>query len=463
MVSAGTSGGIPVAAGASGGPTSGAAGGAAGATASAAGSGGPPAAGSGGPGTSTEPDPGAAPVCTAKTPDEFELNARIGGGSGSSEQSAHFAVYSSSSADTILNFMEAAHKCFIDDWCFRTPSLSVDDDEGGPYYKLNIYSTGAIGAGGLTHWDAGAKLSYIQVLSSQAADPRTTVHEYGHAITMSEFNWIEQKRTGYWWETVANWVSYSFLLSPYCKSARDEFGIKEATTILDQMRTLETVYGQSYKVICNDQNYYQAWPFLTYLTNNPDNYPGLGKLAVQDLMRKYKIGSNETPLHTLDRNAAPVKAQTIVGRYWARMAYMDIGLPVGQKDFLARRDSLNYAANLDSSGSDTYKVKSARQPQYFGANMTPLQTSGGEVSVTVTPSGGKATSTLAIMGPNNTVRYVDLPDGSGSATIGADEEVTLVVVNTPDELINFDPQYIRSPENVGLDYTVKLTGATPAN
>jgi hypothetical protein len=26
----------------------------------------------------------------------------------------------------------------------------------------------------------------------------------------------------------------------------------------------------------NSGNYYQAWPFFTYLTNNPDNFTGLG-------------------------------------------------------------------------------------------------------------------------------------------------------------------------------------------
>jgi hypothetical protein len=441
-----------------------------------AGGGAPAAAGGGasgsGPNTNTNPNSGAgtgapAPACMSKAPKEFELNTSIGGG-GQNQASEHFALYGSSDSETILNFMEAAHQCFIMDWCFRTPGLSVKSDDGGPYYKTNIYSTGALNAGGLTYWDEAAQLSYIRVLSSQASDPKTTVHEYGHAITMSEFNWIEQKRTGYWWETVANWVSYSFLTSPHCQSARTAFNIAEGTTILDGMRTLETVYNQSHTVLCNDQNYYQAWPFLTYLTNNPDNYPGLGKLAVQDLMRKYDIGSNETPLHTLDRIAAPIKAQAIIGRYWARMAYMDIGFPVGQKDFLSSRDSLNFGANWDSSGSDMYTVKSNRRPQYAGANITPLKVSGsGEVSIAVENLGNgqpdsNFTATLSIRASDGSVRYVDLPGGTGQGTINSGEEASLVVVNTPDTLIQFDPQYIGSPENIGLNYSVQLSGATPA-
>jgi hypothetical protein len=409
------------------------------------------------------------PVCVSKAPMEFALNTSIGGGGSQHKDSAHFALYAATDPDTVLNFMEGAHKCFIEDWCFRTPGLSAKSDDSGPYSKTNIYSDATLNAGGLTYWDANAQLSYIHILARQIGDPKTTVHEYGHAITMSEHNWIDQKRTGYWWETVANWVAYSFLSSPYCEAARNAVSVKPLTTIIDQMHTLTTVYGMSYTVICNDQNYYQAWPFLTYLTNNPDNYPGLGKLAIQDLMRKYKLNSNETPLHTLERIAAPIKTQAILGRYWARMAYMDIGLPVGQKDFMSSRSTLNYQANWDAAGTGMYKVKANRKPQYGGANITPIKVSGdGNVSVMVMNLGNgmqesNFTATLSIYSDSGSVRYVDLPNGAGQATIASNEEASVVVVNTPDTLYQFDPQYIASPENVGLNYQVQLTGAAPTN
>jgi hypothetical protein len=61
------------------------------------------------------------------------------------------------------------------------------------------------------------------------------------------------------------------------------------------------------------------------------------------------------------------------------------------------------------------------------------------------------------------VRYVNLPNGSGQATIGSDEEVSLVVVNTPDSLIPYDAftSTTNSPECVGLNYQVQITGAVP--
>ncbi|MDA8138930.1 MAG: hypothetical protein M0036_09780, partial [Desulfobacteraceae bacterium] len=63
------------------------------------------------------------------------------------------------------------------------------------------------------------------------------------------------------------------------------------------------------------------------------------------------------------------------------------------------------------------------------------------------------------------VRYVNLANGSGQATIGTNEEASLVVVNTPDSLIQYDAfeSSSNSPECVGLNYQVQITGAAPAN
>ncbi len=61
------------------------------------------------------------------------------------------------------------------------------------------------------------------------------------------------------------------------------------------------------------------------------------------------------------------------------------------------------------------------------------------------------------------MRYVDLMNGSGEATVESNEEASLVVVNTPDALIQYDPFSIGGDVAQGLDYTVTLTGATPAD
>lgn len=409
-----------------------------------------------------------APTCSLPDPSAFQPKLSVGGGGTPYKESDHFIVFGSTSVDATLNLLEAAHQCFVEEWCWRSPGLSITSNSG-TYYKFNVYQLSQLdgGAAGLAPYDYSAGLSYVQVLPNYSTDPGVTVHEFGHALTLTEKNWVEQGRTGLWWEAVANFVADTFMTSPYCANARTKHGITTSRSVLEP----DTVISKSYMILCVNGNQYDAWPFLAYLTNNPDNYPGLGRMAVPNLFRTYKIDSNETPLHTLERLAAPTTVQAIVGRYWARMAYVDIGNPKAQKVFLDSRSRLNFS-NLTSSGAQTYKVISERQPRYFGSNIIPLKIAGdGSVSVQITNLGNgrtesNFTATLSIRKTSEgTVRYVELPNGSGQATILDGEEASLVVVNTPDTLYLYDPSSVgaNDPANTGLNYSVQITGATPAN
>lgn len=122
------------------------------------------------------------------------------------------------------------------------------------------------------------------------------------------------------------------------------------------------------------------------------------------------------------------------------------------------RGRLNYA-NLDSAGSGSYKVKSARSPKYMGASIIPLKGTGA-ISVSI-KAGGPYTATLAIRAQAGTVTYVDVEGGTGEATVASGEEATLVVANTPDTLFMYDGFKIIGTEVAkGLDFTVQITGAT---
>lgn len=418
-------------------------------------------------------DPGQGPDSNSKPsaninknePDEFEP-VKTGPGGTAYKDSAHFRIYSTGAgADRALALVEGAYQCFITDWGHRSTGLSTHDDANdGPYYKTNIYPK-PMSAGGYMQYDYNKGLAYLEVNSAYIGDPKIIVHEYGHAITLHEINWMDQTRTGAWWESTANWAADTFMNSKLCESARKAHGLGEMGTLIDLDRNI----SMAHYTIVHDQNYYQAWPFFTYLTNNPDNYPGLGKMALPNLYRNHRR-NNETPLHVLERVAAPVSVQKILGRYWAHMAYLDIGHPSAQQAFFNSRSRLNFA-NLSSAGSQTYRVKANRQPMYGGANIIPLKMSGNNVDVEVINLGNgrpdsNFTATLAVRNKNNgTVRYVDLPRGIGRATVGSNEEASLVVVNTPDTLIQYDAfkSSAGSPEQAGLNYQVQITGATPTS
>jgi hypothetical protein len=391
----------------------------------------------------------------------------VGGGGTSYKESDHFVVFGASSPDVVLNFLEAAHQCFVEEWCWRSPGLSITSSSN-TYYKFNAYAVSSLAnnAAGVMLYDNSAGLSYVHVLTRYIASPDVTVHEFGHGLTLAQKTWVDQTRTGYWWEAMANFVADTFLTSSICANARAAHNLAQGSTMI----ALDTVISNSHFTLCMNQNYYQAWPFFVYLTSNPDHYAGLGLSAIPNLFRTYK-GNNETPLHTLERMTAPVTVQTIVGRYWAHMAYLDIGHPLAQQAFLSARSRLNYA-NVSSSGTGLYKVIEARQPRYFGANIIPLKASGTDISVQVTNLGnGRSdsafTATLAMRSSAGAVRYLDLPGGTGQAILASGEEASLVVANTPTGLYLFDPATIDAtvstdPANIGLNYQVQLTGATPA-
>ena len=195
---------------------------------------------------------------------------------------------------------------------------------------------------------------------------------------------------------------------------------------------------------------------------------GLGEDTVRRMLSSHPR-NNETPLHVLERVAAPDSVQAIIGRYWAHMAYLDIGHPKAREAFFENRHRLNFS-NLDPMGNQTYRVKPDRQPAYGGANIHPLRITGnGAVGIYVGNLGNglpesNFTATLAIRSGED-VRYVALPDGYGEAMIQPGEEVSLVVANTPDTLYQYDAfnSSSSSREMRGLNYEATLTGAVPAN
>ena len=149
--------------------------------------------------------------------------------------------------------------------------------------------------------------------------------------------------------------------------------------------------------------------------------------------------------------------QQIVGRYWARMAYVDIGHAQGQRMFATARARINF--NSLDAAAGKYRVKAARQPKYMGANIVPLKTSGGPLSVTISAS-TPFTATLAVRAKSGgKVRYVPLPKGVGKTNVAAGEEASLVVANTPASLYMYDGFSITGDVARGLNYQVEIQGA----
>ncbi|VUC24704.1 unnamed protein product [Clonostachys rosea] len=407
------------------------------------------------------PSSSAAAAPSGAAEGEYVANPSIGAGGSSYTDSDHFRVYNGgSNADAALQMLEGAFDCFINTLGFRSTGLSYNDaNDSGTKTKVNIYSVSVLeGAAGVMHSDASTGMAYLEVVDTYLTMPGVTVHEFGHGIHYHQKTWVGQTNTGAWWETFANWVAETYKSHDLCAASREKFGQETSASEIELTKTI----SDSYQVIVDGSsgtgNYYQAWPFFTYLTSNPDNIEGLGSDTLRQMNLQYKENSDETPLHVLARVATGAGLDYVVGRYWAHMAYVDIGMESAHTAFTSQRKSLNYD-NVDSTGSGSYKVKSARAPQYMGANIIPLTTSASTVSVEITAA-SHYTATFAVYASDGSTRYVDIKNNTGSVEVASGEEVSLVVANTPEEAITYNGFELTSEVKAGLDYSFTLTGAT---
>lgn len=192
----------------------------------------------------------------AVAPAEYTADPTLGGGGNQpSVDSAHFRIYNadSTSAAKSLKHLEAAHACFVEKLGWRTPGLSINSggvgEEVGPWYKLNVYSVNTLSgnAAGVQSADMSVGRAYLQVVDTYLAEPEVVVHEFGHAMHMSEKLWVGQGNTGAWWEPVANFIADTYTATPTCNEEREAAGL--SGTEGDSTIALQKVIGDSFQVL----------------------------------------------------------------------------------------------------------------------------------------------------------------------------------------------------------------------
>ncbi|KAF2218618.1 hypothetical protein BDZ85DRAFT_299412 [Elsinoe ampelina] len=392
--------------------------------------------------------------------------------------SDHFLIWNSTEEDTKagLNILEATYNCYVHVHGWRNPGVSIyDDPEYGPFYKTNVFVTPnqpSPGASGVATGDWKTGLGLFFMLPEVVPYAGTSVHEYGHVMTYAQYQFWNQSRAMGWSETIAQYVRFTFEQSEMCAESRAAYNYTAGLYLW--YPPFQTSLSYMTLIDASPQgNEYQAWPWLIYLSENPDSYKKLGWNIVLDLFQKYKVNSNETPFHTLNRIAAPLTSQGLVARYWARMAFVDFGIDYWQYTWNVTRNKLDYN-NTTPEGSGTWRVQEAKRPLYMGSNIIPLNrtSDNADGSITVRVD-GKATfsATLAVRSNDNTVEYAPLSNttATGSGNVFAQQiavellqgqEIMLVVANTPDALLDYDNYDISGAVAVGLDYSISLTGAT---
>ncbi|KAH6963366.1 hypothetical protein HG530_007136 [Fusarium avenaceum] len=364
-------------------------------------------------------------------------------------------------AERALEWLEGAFDCFAVKLQWGPPHTSIVNFEThkGPFPKLDVYSMKPQGhIGGRFHHNPLNGNAWLQVVDKYL-DSGITIHEYGHSLHHFQNAWVHQGHTKPWMEAFSNWVRETYDNSEICAGSRQKQKQGTHPTIFDPQKVL----GYSYQVIVHAtpgfNNQYEAWPFLTYLTNNPDDFAGLGQDSVRQLQLQYEMGSGESPLHTLARISTNATVGDIVGRYWARMAYVDINHPLAQDRFYNERGRINLA-NVRDTGNGTYKPHPERRPQYMGANIIPIKVFGWKFEVKVT-SDDEFVATVVIHQRYGKTSYVTLVNGAAKAYAMPADEISVVVANAPAKPILYDGFRLSKEVTKGLDYTLELTGAVP--
>lgn len=298
-------------------------------------------------------------------------------------ESEHFVIFYGNN-DTTGRVNEAFLKRNLEDYeklwkCYGEylgmENMNVDIyGRSSRKYKTNVYLTYT----GLDQYpDGWAFMSSedgygIEIISPDAMlDDLTIAHEFGHVVTMQQKAWVDQDITGAWWEPLANWFREMYLGSEYYT------GNTQTCWFEPYIRNMSLT-------LPHGRNYYEVWPFLVYLSYNPDDLPGLGVDAVKRIISEAK--PNEYPFDTITRLFG-TDSRTVFGHYAKRMATFDFGAKDAyQKQFRDKLAQSPFYRNLfytvlEPHSDGVYVSPEEDAPMQSGINIVPLSVTGDSISV----------------------------------------------------------------------------------
>ena len=337
--------------------------------------------------------------------------------------------------------LEACWKVYMEDLDMAPPSESTNLSlRDGNQYKTNIYISGT-GLSGMTDdwaymsYDSGGYAYMFCCVDSMQYDPPSWVlpHEFGHVVTAHQLGWNNNKYSYAWWEAMGNWYREQYLYSDY---SNDNTG--HGTDFF------ETYLKNSSLTFPCGRDYYAAWPFLQYLTENPDGMNGYGSDFVKKMLQEGR--NDEYPFDIVDR-LAPADIKDTLGNFAKHIAALDFK---NGDSYHARLNELLDSGSWNwqqiytmlepvSGEENTYQVPTERAPQHAGLNIVPLTVTGNSITVTLKGAadipGADWRACIVQRLKDGTCRYSELfSDGETcTAAVEADlESAYLSVIATPD-------------------------------
>ena len=322
------------------------------------------------------------------------------------------------------------------------PGISENESLRNVKYKTNLYiSSTGLNDKVADDWaymsvDSGSfGFMCLEVDAMRVDEPSWVVpHELAHVFTYHQGGAVAYE----WYEATANWFRDQYLGSYYYAYNNNHYG---PTSDFFAPFMLNSSY-----YFPHIRNWYDAWPILLYISENPDNIDGLGMELMHKLFENKQI--DDTIFTTIERLSG-VSIKTILGNMTRRLATMDFDR---QEHYLNRLnetfsyDSSNYDkvyTSLQSADSDGYQtVPADRVPMQCGFNIIPLNADLSAKNLkldfvnTSSEAGADFRVSLVTKCADNTTRYSEMING-GETKIelnGDETQAYLVVCATPDEL-----------------------------
>lgn len=382
---------------------------------------------------------------------------------------------------TVEAILERSWDLHIDKLGMTAPTTSVSSsyDQTTPY-KVNVVLMGT----GVPEYDYGwafaglDKHEYPYLMCGPDALKYDTVvaHEFGHAVHYAQSNngWVNNNYLGPWWEGIANWFAEQYMY----EYADTVSGINKTDLAVNYLRA-------THLTKMNGRGYYEAWPILQYLTENPDGFDNYGTNFVHEILAYTPSSTNVMFWEVLDACNGDVSVYDTVGAYASHMATMDFEHKDDYNDKIDSYMSIptlfwqqRYTMLEELGESGDYVVPPEKTPQAMGYNIIPLEAAAGTVSVTINAmtdvDGAGWTARLVKESSSGTTTYSDLfnEGETMSITAASTDELYLTVAATPtlDSMVRHTitgwteashETNMPYEDKTQYPYSVTLSGATP--
>lgn len=371
--------------------------------------------------------------------------------------------------------LEACWDVYMNDLGMTPPSLCTrKNGDHTTHYKVNVVIMGTGIAGYEEGWAYGGidSQGYAYLMCDQAAMSVTpgsstwvTPHEFGHCTQFAQgYNsWEGGAYLGSWYEAVGNWFREQYLYSEYYTDG--QWYSTDFSYLYLRSTSLTTTNGRAY---------YEAWPILQYLTENPDNLEGYGSDFMAKLLQN---GDPSGLIYDMIENLAEADLDETLGYFAAHMATLDLN----RQEYYINK--INNAVNYDEffwqqfyttlepvlGAENTYTVPSERAPQQAAYVVTPLSVTGDEISVTLNGTakvnGAAWKACLVTVSGDNTTYSKLFGDGETMTVSAKDvDEAYLTVAATPklDTFKNYDVfTDLAFKDKNRYPYEAVITGAVP--